>query len=214
MFDPQAPIIFKPPVTKKEQLPMTGIGSLVGLFETTPAPKPKPFEAPAERKKKTRERMQKLHKEKNDLLAQDWDPHHNSKATSNPYTTLFVGRLSYDVTDKKLRREFETYGPIRSVQVVTDSDGKSRGYAFIEFENENDMTSAVRKAEGRKIDGRRIVCDVERGRYRNLVLLTCVTCFVLNFISCPQNCKELASCSFRRRVGRPRGEEEQVRFGR
>lgn len=78
--------------------------------------------------------------------------------------TLFVGRLSYETNDKKLRREFEQYGPIRSIRLVSDLEGKSRGYAFIEFENEADMTNAYRKSAGKKIDGRKIICDVERGR--------------------------------------------------
>lgn len=36
----------------------------------------------------------------------------------DPFKTLFVGRLSYDVTEKRLRREFEEYGPIKSVSIV------------------------------------------------------------------------------------------------
>ena len=84
---------------------------------------------------------------------------------SNAFHTLFVGRLSHDTTEKKLRREFEQFGSIKSIKLVVDSQtDKSRGYAFIEFENEQDMTTAYRKSEGRKIDGRRIVVDVERGR--------------------------------------------------
>jgi RNA recognition motif-containing protein len=41
----------------------------------------------------------------------------------DPYKTLFVSRLSYDVTDKKLRREFEEFGPISSVKIVHDTSG-------------------------------------------------------------------------------------------
>ena len=44
-----------------------------------------------------------------------------------------------------------------------DSD-KPRGYAFIEFEHERDMRAAYKHAEGMKIDGRRVLVDVERGR--------------------------------------------------
>lgn len=47
---------------------------------------------------------------------------------------------------------------------MTDQQGKSRGYAFIEFEREEDMTMAYKRAEGKKIDDRRIIVDVERGR--------------------------------------------------
>jgi U1 small nuclear ribonucleoprotein len=85
--------------------------------------------------------------------------------TRNAYLTLFVGRLSYETNEKKLRREFEQYGPIKRIVVVQDLDGKPRGYAFIEFEKEEDLMSAYKKSDGKKVDGRRIVVDVERGRY-------------------------------------------------
>ena len=58
----------------------------------------------------------------------------------------------------------ENYGPVKNVKMVLDSEGKPRGYAFVEFEREEDMTNAYRRADGKKIDGRRIVADVERGR--------------------------------------------------
>ena len=89
----------------------------------------------------------------------------NSSATSDPYKTLFVGRINYDTSESKLRREFEAYGPVKKVHMVHDKvTGKPRGYAFIEFEHERDMHSAYKHADGKKIDGRRIVVDVERGR--------------------------------------------------
>ena len=83
---------------------------------------------------------------------------------SNAYLTLFVGRLSYDTTERKLRREFEPFGALKSIQMVQDLQGRPRGYAFVEFEREEDMTKAYKQADGKKIDGRRIVVDVERGR--------------------------------------------------
>lgn len=171
MFDPITPLEFKPPVQRNPTVPISGIASYVKEVETTPAPKPKPFIPPTEAKKMAQERLQKLHQEKNELLAQDWDPHGNSRATSNAFATVFVSRLSFDTNEKKLRREFELYGPIRSIRVVTDLEGKSRGYAFVEYENEKDAETAVRKSEGKRIDGRRILCDVERGRYVFFLLL-------------------------------------------
>lgn len=47
---------------------------------------------------------------------------------------------------------------------MTDESGKSRGYAFVEFESEDDMKRALRDANGMQIDQRRILVDVERGR--------------------------------------------------
>lgn len=75
-----------------------------------------------------------------------------------------MANLAYETTEKKLRREFEQFGPIKTVKMVLDNEGKPRGYAFIEFEREEDMTNAYKRANGRKVDGRRLIVDVERGR--------------------------------------------------
>lgn len=37
----------------------------------------------------------------------------------DPFKTLFVARVSYDATEKKLKREFEEYGPVKRVRLVT-----------------------------------------------------------------------------------------------
>jgi len=61
--------------------------------------------------------------------------------------TLSVGRLSFDVDEAKLRREFERWGPVKSVRIVADRDtDKPRGYAFVEYQRENDMKMAYKQA--------------------------------------------------------------------
>jgi len=66
---------------------------------------------------------------------------------------------------KKLKREFESWGAIKRVKLVTCSkSGKPRGYAFIEYEHERDLKNAYKQADGKRIDGRRVMVDVERGR--------------------------------------------------
>ena len=48
---------------------------------------------------------------------------------------------------------------------MTDTDtGKPTGYAFIEFETEDDMKRAFKRADGTRIEGKRVVVDAERGR--------------------------------------------------
>ncbi|RNA02583.1 U1 small nuclear ribonucleo 70 kDa, partial [Brachionus plicatilis] len=72
---------------------------------------------------------------------------------------------NYDTSESKLRREFEAYGKIRQIKLVHDiKTGKPRGYAFVEYEDENSMHAAYKRADGKKIDGRRVVVDIERGR--------------------------------------------------
>lgn len=93
------------------------------------------------------------------------DPKGNANATGDPFKTLCVGRLPYGISEEKLRREFERYGPVAAVKLVTHKDtGAPRGYAFVEFEREKDMKVAYVEADAMRIDSRRIVVDVERGR--------------------------------------------------
>merc|ERR1712070_794254 len=75
-----------------------------------------------------------------------------------------VARVSYDTTEKKLKREFEVFGSIKRVKMVYDQKGKPRGYCFIEYEHERDLKNAYKQGDGKKIDGRRVMVDVERGR--------------------------------------------------
>lgn len=61
-------------------------------------------------------------------------------------------------------REFGRFGKIKTARIVHDLNGKPRGYAFIEFEDEKNMKEAYMKADGMDIEGRHIVVDVERAR--------------------------------------------------
>ena len=83
----------------------------------------------------------------------------------NCYNTLFVGRLAYEVTERKLLREMEAFGPVKDIKLVkVEKDGTSRSkYAFVEYENEEDMKRAYRAVDGMKIENREVVVDVERG---------------------------------------------------
>lgn len=67
------------------------------------------------------------------------DPSKDPEAQGDPFTTLFLSRLDYSVTEKDLQEKFERYGPIARIRIVADRNGKSRGYAFIVYEKERDM---------------------------------------------------------------------------
>ena len=53
---------------------------------------------------------------------------------------------------------------MRSYKYFLPFTGKPRGYAFVEFERDKDMVAAYKHADGRKIDNRRVLVDVEKGR--------------------------------------------------
>ena len=99
------------------------------------------------------------------------NPKMDTHAAGDPFKTLFLSRLvrhsltkPYATTEHDLQKEFGRYGPIERIHLVRDLAGKSRGYAFILYERERDMRTAYSRAEGVRIDGRRIMVDVERGR--------------------------------------------------
>jgi len=78
---------------------------------------------------------------------------------------LFIGSLAYATTDDSLREFFATIGPVASARVVTDRDsGRSKGFGFVEFENEEDNQKAVDQLDGKELDGRTINVSLARPR--------------------------------------------------
>lgn len=144
--------------------PYSGIAEYVDLFETMEPPPIPPFETPKARKERVKKEKIIAHELNLKELVKSYDPRGNSKGLGDPFKTLFVARINYETTEKKLKREFEDYGSIRKVRMIYDKNNKPRGYAFIEFELDKDMKEAYKQADGRKIDGKRVLVDVERGR--------------------------------------------------
>lgn len=68
------------------------------------------------------------------------------------------------MTEDTLIKALGQFGKIKMTRIVHDLNGKPRGYAFVEFEDENDMKACYMKADAMDIEGRPIVVDVERGR--------------------------------------------------
>jgi RNA recognition motif-containing protein len=68
---------------------------------------------------------------------------------------LYVGNLSYSATDDQLRDLFEQHGPTQSVSVIVDREtGRSRGFAFVEFETAESARAAQQALDGKDLDGR------------------------------------------------------------
>jgi len=73
---------------------------------------------------------------------------------------LFVGGLSWNTTREGLRAAFEAYGEVADAVVVMDRDtGRSRGFGFVTFANDEDATKALAGLNGATLDGRTIRCN-------------------------------------------------------
>mmetsp|Transcript_16266 Transcript_16266/g.18043 ORF Transcript_16266/g.18043 Transcript_16266/m.18043 type:complete len:168 (-) Transcript_16266:88-591(-) len=78
---------------------------------------------------------------------------------------LFVGGLSWDTDDESLRRAFESYGEIVEARVISDRDtGRSRGFGFVTFANEEEGRKAMDGLNDQEIDGRAVRVDVATQR--------------------------------------------------
>ncbi|XP_037244411.1 U1 small nuclear ribonucleoprotein 70 kDa [Falco rusticolus] len=171
LFAPRDPIPYLPPLEKlphekHHNQPYSGIAPYIREFED-PRDAPPPTRAETREERMERKRREKIERRQQEVETElkMWDPHNDPNAQGDAFKTLFVARVNYDTTESKLRREFEVYGPIKRIYMVYNKrSGKPRGYAFIEYEHERDMHSAYKHADGKKIDGRRVLVDVERGR--------------------------------------------------
>jgi RNA recognition motif-containing protein len=68
---------------------------------------------------------------------------------------IFVGNLDFNVTEEAVRSLFERYGQVNSARIMTDRDtGRSRGFAFVEMENEGEADQAIAALNGYTMDGR------------------------------------------------------------
>jgi RNA recognition motif-containing protein len=76
---------------------------------------------------------------------------------------LYVGNLSYSVTDQSLEELFAQFGAVRSAQVIQDRDtGRSKGFGFVEMEDENGAREAIKNLHDQQHDGRPLTVNEAR----------------------------------------------------
>lgn len=70
---------------------------------------------------------------------------------------LYVGNLSYSVTDQNLVDAFSQCGTVETAKVIMDRDsGRSKGFAFVEMSSTSEATTSISKLNGSQMDGRAI----------------------------------------------------------
>ncbi len=93
---------------------------------------------------------------------------------------IFITNLTTRVGNEDLKEIFEEYGNVSSAKVIMDHyTGKSRGFGFVEMQNDEEAENAIRELNGAILDGKKITVniakpktersDFNRNRYLNLI---------------------------------------------
>jgi RNA recognition motif-containing protein len=83
---------------------------------------------------------------------------------------LYVGNLTYGVTDSALEQLFAAHGTVESAQIIMDRDtGRSKGFGFVEMKTDQEAQTAIQALNGKEVDGRQLTVNEakpreERGR--------------------------------------------------
>jgi len=80
---------------------------------------------------------------------------------------LYVGNLSYDVTEKDLYRVLGDFGRVSSVRLIENSfNGKSKGYAFVQMGDRATSDKVTKALNGKEYEGRKMVVNIAKNRAR------------------------------------------------
>ena len=73
---------------------------------------------------------------------------------------LYLGNLSFKLTEEELTDIFADYGPVKSVKIITDREtGRSRGFGFVEVEDRESGEKAIEDLNGKDIQGRELIIN-------------------------------------------------------
>ena len=81
---------------------------------------------------------------------------------------IFIGSLPYSIKESDLREVFEEYGEVASAKIITDKfTGRSKGFGFVEMNNDEEGKRAIEELNGAEVDHRTIVLNEARERTEN-----------------------------------------------
>ncbi len=76
---------------------------------------------------------------------------------------LYVGNLPYSTTEEDLKELFSAHGTVASVRLISDRDtGRSKGFAFVEFDSDDEAKAAIDALNGHEFGGRALVVNEAR----------------------------------------------------
>ncbi len=78
---------------------------------------------------------------------------------------IYVGNLSYDVTEEELRQEFASFGEVESVNIITDKySGRPKGFGFVEMPSVSEGQAAITALNGKTLKERTLNVNAARPR--------------------------------------------------
>ena len=78
---------------------------------------------------------------------------------------IYVGNLSYGMSEDELREAFSAYGDVASVKILSDREtGRSRGFGFVEMPNQSEGEAAITQLNGKELGGRTLRVNEARPR--------------------------------------------------
>ena len=80
-------------------------------------------------------------------------------------TKLYVGNLSFDVTETELRDMLSQHGPVNEIDVIMDrTTGRGRGFAFVTMNTQEGAVAIIQKLNGTEWNGRKLTVNEARPR--------------------------------------------------
>lgn len=76
---------------------------------------------------------------------------------------IYVGNLSYGMTDADLEKLFSKFGAVSDSKIITDREtGRSKGFGFVEMPNQAEGEEAIKQLDGKEVEGRNIKVNVAK----------------------------------------------------
>ncbi|HNX34874.1 MAG TPA: RNA-binding protein [Kiritimatiellia bacterium] len=80
---------------------------------------------------------------------------------------IYVGNLSYDMTEAQMRKEFEKYGAVKSARIISNRfNHKSKGFGFVEMPNRPEAEAAIKALHDKDILGRKLRVNEAKNKSR------------------------------------------------
>jgi len=81
---------------------------------------------------------------------------------------IYIGNLSYDVSEEKIKELFSKFGEVSSVKIITDQySGRSKGFGFVEMNDKDSADKAIQELNGTDVLGRDIKVNLAKPKKDN-----------------------------------------------